>query len=156
MRDWRENPAAELEYVFGEIARTRMAGLPICNPALQVEAVAFRQLADRHWVGVMITPWAINLLRLSGDAETWPCLPSGSKHTWRFTTGDYEFIAAEEAELGSFHLCSLFSPASEFRSHEAARRLAEAIAEALDAPPPSLPDSGPRTASRRAFLGLGR
>lgn len=42
--------AQKLEAVFGEIARTRMAGMPIVNPALRVEAVGFRE-GEARWAG---------------------------------------------------------------------------------------------------------
>lgn len=155
MAAWIESPAAELETVFGDIARTRMAGLPICHPGLRVEALGFRRSDDGHWVGAMVTPWAINLLCLPGDAAAWPPVAAGGRHDWCFPSGDYEFTVAEEARLGSYHLCSLFSPALEFESHEAARLTALAAVQALFEPPMSAPAPVPGPApSRRAFLGL--
>lgn len=148
-------PAAALEAVFGEIARTRMAGLPICNAALRVEALGFRRGPDGQWVGVLVTPWAINLLCLPADGAAWPAAAPGGRHDWRFPSGDYEFTVAEEASLGVYHLCSLFSPALEFESHEAARLTALAAIEALFAAPLAAPPAPASTApSRRAFLGL--
>jgi len=151
---WTTDPSSALVKVFAEIARTRMADVPICNQALQVEAVGFRRTDDGHWAGLMITPWAINLLCLPGN-DQWPALSAGSKHVWRFPSGDYEFIVADEASLGRYHLCSLFSPALEFDSHEAARLTALAsihalFGDAMAEPPPAKPTS------RRAFLGFGR
>lgn len=152
---WIANPAAELEAVFGDIARTRMAGLPICNPGLRVEALGFRRTADGHWVGAMVTPWAINLLCLPGDAATWPVVAAGGRHDWHFPSGDYEFTVAEEALLGCYHLCSLFSPVLEFENHEAARLTALAAIHALFEAPLAAPVAAPAPApSRRAFLGL--
>lgn len=157
MKLWLSDPSPALCAVFADIAATRMAGLPICNPHLQVEAIGFRRADDGHWVGVMITPWAINLLRLPAQADGWPVLPAGSKCDWGFASGDYEFTLAEEARLGEYHLCSLFSPASEFASHEQARLTALAIATALHEAPMSASETPPTTSaapSRRAFLGL--
>ena len=155
MKLWAEDPTADIAAVFADIAATRMAGLPICNPALTVEALGFRQAASGHWVGALVTPWAINLLCLPGHAD-WPAVAAGSHCDWRFPSGVYEFIVADEDRLGRYHLCSLFSPAGDFASHEQARLTALAAITALfndpvaatakpaDAPPPS----------RRAFLGL--
>ena len=179
MTVWSHNPAPLLEDVFSDIAATRMAGLPILNPALQVEAVGFARGGDGHWTGALVTPWSLNLLRLPG-AEGWPATPAGGNHDWRFASGDYAFIVADEARLGIYHLCSLFSPVPEFADHEAARLTALAALAALDRPPlpamaggrPDDPAHGPAAAaplavatatatahtprSRRAFLGLGR
>jgi [NiFe] hydrogenase assembly HybE family chaperone len=153
MRLWSDDPSAELVTVFAEIARTRMADVPICNAALQVEALGFRRLPAGHWAGVMITPWAINLLCLPGQAEGWPALAACSKHDWHFSSGDYEFTVAQENRLGTYHLCSMFSPALEFATHEQARLTALAMAHALFAEPLT-PVAEAAKPSRRAFLGL--
>lgn len=153
MKCWHEDPSPALTAAFGEIARTRMAGLPICNPALAVEAVGFRRTGEGHWAGVMVTPWAINLLCLPGN-DGWPALSACSTHEWRFPSGDYEFTVADEASLGNYHLCSLFSPAMEFESHEAARLVALAAVEGLFRAPIEAVEPAARPQGRRAFLGL--
>lgn len=154
MTPWAEDPTADIAAVFADIAATRMAGLPICNPALQVEALGFRRAESGHWVGALVTPWAINLLCLPGHAD-WPAAAAGSHCDWRFPSGNYEFIVADEDRLGRYHLCSLFSPAGDFASHEQARLTALAALTALFNDPlaaPAAPAAPP--ASRRAFLGL--
>ncbi len=161
MKVWSADPSRPLESVFSGIAATRMAGLPICNPQLQVEAIGFQQRPDGHWAGLLITPWGLNLLCLPGVAETWPARSASGKVQWQFPSGDYEFTVADEAQLGEYHLCSLFSPALEFPDHPQARLTALALAHALfsapiAAPPDVTPVQPERTAGRRAFLGLGR
>lgn len=154
MKVWTHDPSPVLVEVFTGIARSSMAGLPICNPALQVEAVGFRRMvAGGHWAGLMITPWAINLLCLPGSDDGWPALAAGGKYDWSFPSGDYEFIVAGEDRLGVYHLCSLFSPALEFADHEQARLVALATAHALFTDPVA-PPAPAAAASRRAFLGL--
>lgn len=154
MTGWAADPAPALAQALAAIAATRMAGLPICNPALRVEALPFRRSADGHWAGLTITPWAINLLCLPGDGA-WPQLAAGAKHDWQFPSGVYEFIVAEAASIGRYHLCSLFSPALEFASHEQARLTALAAEQALFAAPLAAPPAQ-ALAGRRAFLGLAR
>lgn len=151
---WAGDPSPELVAVFAAIADTRMRDLPICNRQLRVEAVGFQRTAAGHWAGAMVTPWAVNLLCLPGAAG-WPALAACAKHEWEFPSGCYEFTVADEASLGNYHLCSLFSPALEFDSHEAARLTALAAVRALFAEPLAEP-AAPRASSRRAFLGLGR
>ena len=48
--------AASLVAAFERIAATRMAGLPLNNPALRVQAVGFRAQDDGYLVGVLIFP----------------------------------------------------------------------------------------------------
>ncbi|MDE2441011.1 MAG: [NiFe]-hydrogenase assembly chaperone HybE [Betaproteobacteria bacterium] len=158
MKVWTTDPSSKLVDVFSDIARTRMRDVPICNPALRVEAVGFQHTPQGHWAGVMITPWAINLLGLPGQIDGWPMLPACSKYDWRFPSGEYEFTVADEERIGTYHLCSLFSPAFEFRNQEEARLTALAVAHALFAEPFAVPGGATASAvpTRRAFLGLGR
>jgi [NiFe] hydrogenase assembly HybE family chaperone len=151
---WMTDPSAELVVAFDNIARTRMHDVPICNSHLRVEAVGFQQRPDGHWTGAMVTPWAINLLCLPGQTESWPALAACSKHDWHFPSGDYEFTVAEESSLGIYHLCSLFSPALEFESHEAAILTALSAIQALFAEPLAEQPAA-KAISRRNFLGLG-
>lgn len=148
---WNDDPAPALEAAFSHIAATRMADLPIANSMLKVEAVAFRRYEkDGHWLGVLITPWAINLLLLPAPGSPWPEQGPGGKHVWHFPSGDYEFTVAKEDALGRYHLCSLFSPPKEFHSQEEARQTACAVLAALMQGGRGKADRG-----RRAFLGLG-
>lgn len=154
MKVWTADPSAELVAVFGEVARTRMADLPICNASLKVEAIGFQRTAEGHWAGVMITPWAINLLCLPGQAASWPPVATSGRHDWRFPSGSYEFTVADQDSLGVYHLCSLFSPALEFASQDQARLTALAAVHALFAAPLTAPQAPSQAPTRRAFLGL--
>ena len=120
----------KLESAFGEIARTRMAGVPILNPALRVEAVGFREWEGR-WVGVLVTPWTINLVLLPGqDAPLIP-LALDEKQVWAFPSGEYEFMGLNEPAIGTCHICSLISPVTEFASHTEAQAVAQEMIIAL-------------------------
>ena len=154
MSFWANDPAPPLVAVFTDILEQRMQGLPILNRELRIEAVGFRSDCDGHWTGALITPWAVNLLRLPGHPD-WPATAPGGRHDWVFASGNYEFTVAEEARLGVYHLCSLFSPAVDFPTHEQAHLTALAAMLALGALPPP-PGEVTRPSGRRAFLGLGR
>ncbi|MEY2632597.1 MAG: hypothetical protein RIR00_1251 [Pseudomonadota bacterium] len=153
MTIWTSTPATTLQNVFEAIHQQRMADFPLLNPALKVEAVGFRLGDDRHWVGTLVTPWSINLLRLPGQPEGWPETAPGGRHSWHFPSGNYEFTIAEEAQLGCYHLCSLFSPTFEFHSHAQARLTAAAVIESLFT---RSPESTAPGLGRRDFLRLGR
>ncbi len=105
---------AALAAAFERIAGTRMAGLALNNPALRVECVGFRALDESHWIGVLITPWTINLVLLGDRLSRELHLPSDSRRSWDFPSGSYDFMGGEEAECGAYQFCSLFSPAFEF------------------------------------------
>src|SRR4051794_8656986 len=61
---------AELATLFSTIAHTRMAGVPVLNASLRVEAIGFERpltgdvVAPVVGVGVLVTPWFMNLVRL--------------------------------------------------------------------------------------------
>ena len=119
-----------LSQAFNRIRQTRMAGLPFLNPALQVEAVGFRPWQQRV-LGVLLTPWTMNLVVLPGNDKDFRTLGADVQQTWAFPSGDYDFMGGEEVECGPFHFCSLFSPMADFDDQGAARATAEAVLTAL-------------------------
>jgi [NiFe] hydrogenase assembly HybE family chaperone len=146
------NPAPRLEAAFRAIGTERMRGLPFVHEALEVEAVGFAPWAA-HWLGVLVTPWCMNLVLLPRDPAAWHSIPPGDKLAYRFPAGVYDFVAGCEDEIGEFHACSLFSPMFEFADHAAARLTAEAALQALL--DPANGDDAPRGGapmSKREFL----
>jgi [NiFe] hydrogenase assembly HybE family chaperone len=119
-----------LESVFRRIQRERMQGLPILNPELRVKAVGFRVWQGRC-LGVLITPWFMNLMLLPSEGDDWQKLQVGDKRIHRLPAGPYEFILGEELEIGRYQVCSLFSPVFEFSDQETAEATAEAAMQAL-------------------------
>ena len=142
--------ARRLEIAFGNVARNRMAGMPFVNAALRVEAVGFHEWHGQ-WLGILVTPWSINILLLPGRGD-WPRLATGSERFVELPAGRFRFIAAFDAALGEYHACSLFSPALEFASHEAARATAAAALDALREPGTGASETRLRGISRREFL----
>jgi [NiFe] hydrogenase assembly HybE family chaperone len=120
----------KLEAVFTDIAETRMAGLPICNEALHVQAVGFREWQE-HWVGVLVTPWTISLVLMPGDKGPLKTLGQDERMSWEFPSGKYDFMGLNEPALGTCQTCSLISPVIDFERHEDAVKVAEQVMEAL-------------------------
>jgi [NiFe] hydrogenase assembly HybE family chaperone len=128
----RPDPSAALEAAYRRVQGTRMAGLPFLNDRLGVEAVGFAPW-KAHWLGVVVTPWFMNLVVTPRDAAQWRSLPPGEKRRYRFPAGDYDFISASEDGVGEFFMCSLFSPVTEFDDQATARFVAQhALAALLD------------------------
>jgi len=123
------HPGSLLEETYREIHRERMLGLPILNPELVVEAVGFKPY-NGHWLGVLITPWFMDLMLLSGTALC-PTLVEGKSQSWTFPRGILKFYGGFEAAIGSYQACSLFSPMQEFTLQEEARNAAQAILDGL-------------------------
>jgi [NiFe] hydrogenase assembly HybE family chaperone len=137
---------AQLESAFRRIHATRMIDIPILNPRLEVEALGFREWNGMR-VGVLVTPWSINLVVLRESGAELPGLRLDERRSWAFPSGHYEFMGGNEPECGPFDFCSLFSPALEFPDQDAARAVAQSVMTQLFAPPHGL--------SRRALLMPG-
>ncbi len=121
------NPAPLLERVFEQVLTEQMLGIPVVNPALQVEAVDFVEW-EGHWLGVLVTPWFINLMVIPKLGSPWPELEMGKGKELKidFPQGSYKFSARQEPEIGSYLNCSLASPVHEWKRH------ADAVATAKD------------------------
>ncbi len=116
----------QLQISYQRIERERMAHIPILNKALHVEAVGFREW-ESGIIGVMLTPWFMNLMLVPHEPESWAELEVLSKTSHSFPSGHYEFIVGEEAGIGKYQMCSLFSPVFEFGDQDTAVATAEAV-----------------------------
>jgi [NiFe] hydrogenase assembly HybE family chaperone len=123
------DPSPRLVAAFREAAG-RLQGLGFVNPALQVEAVAFAPWQG-HWLGVMVTPWFMNLVLLPRERSQWQPLALRAKRKWDFPAGVFEFIGADDPLIGEHQTCSLFSPMHDFQDQAAARLVARLAREAL-------------------------
>jgi [NiFe] hydrogenase assembly HybE family chaperone len=141
----RPDPSAQVERAFGEIHAARMQGLPFLNPALRVEAVAFRRWEGR-WLGALITPWFMNLMLLPDSAAAWHKVRYGDSIAYVLPAGVFEFISAHEPLLGDYQSCSLFSPMFEFADQDGARATAVAALQALFDPQSAAGVEGPGAA----------
>lgn len=99
-----------------------MQGLPFVNTALHVEAVGFCSF-DEHQVGVLISPWFMNLVLLLGS-DIGARLKQGSKSTLRFPSGPLEFTTAQDEVLGPYLTAVLFSSVAEFPDQYTAKVVA--------------------------------
>lgn len=153
-----QDQGARIEAVFAGIAATRMAGVPVLNPALGV-AMRGWQVVEPFELGVLVTPWFMNLLAVP-QAGGPTAVRVGEKAHLALPSGAYEAIWSHEAALGGFWAVSLFSPMDEFESMEAALATADAaLAEILAAPEPepepTLPEAAHAPVSRRGLFRLG-
>ena len=109
----------QLETIFRRIEQECMKDMPMCNPALSVQAIGFAEWGE-FYLGVMLTPWFMNLMLLPRDVSTAEDYQLGSKRVHVLPSGRYEFVMAEEEGLGKYQVCSLFSPVFEFGDQQTA------------------------------------
>ncbi len=155
MRAYAEDPGPALEAAFRRIERERMRDMPILNRALGVRALGFR-LEPQGWLGVLITPWFINLMLLPAEGARWTTLAVGQSRTLALPAGGFEFVGGFEEAIGEYQFCSLFSPVLEFADQESACAVALAALEAVRMPGtlsrPGAAEGSGRALSKREFL----
>lgn len=168
--------AAALEDAYRRVEDASMRGLPVHNPALKVEALPFRawdlteQGLGNALLGVVVTPWCMNVVLLPQDPQKWEGLEDGSKHDIDLPCGRIGFVAGRLEGVGPLLTASLFSPMQDFADHEGALITARfALGDLLSPPPAEAPAPEPRRRrtegpapmggpdmSRRAALGMSR
>lgn len=119
-----------LVQVFREIHATAMKDAPFCNASLAVEAVGFTAWQERQ-VGILVTPWFMNLVVLPGPGDDLHGYQPGHKRCFGFPSGDYEFLFNVRAPVGPYLACALFSDMGEFASQLHATDVARAAISGL-------------------------
>jgi [NiFe] hydrogenase assembly HybE family chaperone len=154
--------ANTLTAAFKRVHRERMVGLPILHPGLSVAVTGARQWRQ-DWLGMLLTPWCMNLLIVPGPESERVAGGVGSKQVIRFPAGEFEFIGSDEEGIGGFVACSMFSPMQVFADQAAAIATAEAVMVALFEPesaaapvgPLGGPPGGPQRDEALASAGAG-
>ncbi|MGR0184004.1 [NiFe]-hydrogenase assembly chaperone HybE [Azospirillum aestuarii] len=148
------------------IAERDMAGVPICNAALAVEARGFRPHGP-GWIGCVIAPWFLNAVLIPCDPALWAERRDGDKMEIALPSGAYRFTAARVGILGTLAVIPLASAMNVFTDQEDARAAAVLALDHLMREPQQLaPQTEPSPASdaeaakpalsRRSLFGAGR
>ncbi|MFV0576870.1 MAG: [NiFe]-hydrogenase assembly chaperone HybE [Vibrio sp.] len=125
-----EQTKARIENVYQNILEQEMQSMPFIAQNIGIEMVGLQQYQD-HWLGVMITPWMMNLMilpiqnnQVQNEQGLWPDLHVGEEVGIRLAGNDYRFYASEVEGIGQFLACSLMSPISGIANHAQAVQLA--------------------------------
>lgn len=133
------DPGPLLELFYNKVWREQMHDLPFLNPALRVEAVGFSRVQG-DWVGVLVTPWFVNLFLLPGGGTLWADIPSGEQRSVEFPAGRLDFIGDNNPEPGAtiaaYQYCPLIHPVQHIADQALARQAALDALAALMCPPP--------------------
>jgi len=121
-----EEQVARLTADFREVWHSKMRDVPLVNKALSVEAVGFIPWQGGA-LGVLLSPWFMNLILLPGEGEDWSQLTPGAKEQIAFPSGSYEFIHNTREMVGGYKACSLFSPMGDFQTQMQATDVARAV-----------------------------
>jgi len=143
--------AEDLRQAYALVAQ-RMASLPVYNHQLDIRVIGLCRWAE-GLVGIVATPWAMNILLLPGPEA--PARIEGTEREVSFPSGNYRFTAGQLEGVGPLESCSLFSPMERFDDPEVVAAVAgHAIKELFQQPAPA-PPAEPAM-SRRGFLRGGR
>lgn len=138
---------------YDAVYRQQMQDLPIVNKHLEVEAVGFTAI-DEHELGVLITPWFMNLVLLPGT-DAWHESAQGSVIERSLPSGKCEFTVCRDEDLGTYLTAILFRSVTDFPDQPTARAIAEETLKELltahDEPAPEL-----RVSRRTLFSKLWR
>jgi [NiFe] hydrogenase assembly HybE family chaperone len=150
-----DNPSAFLEQHYQHVWQTRMRGLPFVNSSLEVEVIEFVR-HEGDWLGVIVTPWFLNLFLLSGGGSLWSDIAAGERCHVQLPCGRLQFIADDDPDIGPYQYCPLIAPVSELpdagTAHQAALDALKAVLTAAPEIAPDVTPPEPVEASRRGFL----
>lgn len=148
------SPVSRLEAHYRSILKDRMHDMPFVNGALDVQAVGFRDF-DAHSLGVLISPWFMNLVLLPGTDE-WSAMEQGSVIGMALPGENIDFNVCHDEELGTYLTAVLFRTVADFPDQTTAISVAEDVLDRLFTPTSKTTTMGSRRMSRRElFTRLG-
>ena len=139
LRIHTHSPADFFAEGFSRIATTRMAGLPICRTDITTEVLEFRQF-EKHWLGVVLTPWSILVILACGDKDTWTSIPTGAVRAVKLPAGDFSFLGMNDPILGEYQACSLMIPLEGVANQATARAIALSAFRLMLSDMPEVPE----------------
>jgi [NiFe] hydrogenase assembly HybE family chaperone len=148
------SPESRLEEHYRSILKDRMQDMPFVNSALDVQAVGFRDF-DAHSLGVLISPWFVNLVLLPGT-DDWSALEQGSVIGMALPGENIDFNVCHDEELGTYLTAVLFRTVADFPDQATATRVAEEVLDRLFTQKEKTATMGsPRMSRRELFTRLG-
>lgn len=115
-----EDISTKLESCFNHILNENMQGINILNHELEVEAVEFQHW-DGRMLGMIITPWFVNLVMLPKNGDNWDQLALGQKEKIAFPSKDLDMMVNDIDGFGYCRTYSLYSPCKDLPNQESAR-----------------------------------
>jgi [NiFe] hydrogenase assembly HybE family chaperone len=104
-----------------------MRDLPIYNDKVTIEAIGFRRFDDDVLLGVVLTPWFMNLIMLPIEPAPMDMAAVGRSVSVELTAGERDFVVGGDEVIGLYKAHSLHSPVLNFtlpgQAHAEARRM---------------------------------
>ena len=135
---------------FQQIGAERILGLPIYNDALSVEAVDF-QPCEGGLIGLLVTPWFMNIMLLPDDTSPWKSQELGVKIKYQLDSGEHEFVIGEDEEVGRYLFRTVTSPTHCYKKQIAAITGGKKSLTALLTPPKQEEEEMPANSQQVEF-----
>jgi [NiFe] hydrogenase assembly HybE family chaperone len=135
-----------------------MRDLPIYNGKIAIEAVGFRVFRDAELLGVVLTPWFMNLITLPIEPAPMDMAEIGRTVRVMLPAGERAFVVGGDEMIGLYRAHSLHSPVLNFTLPGQAPAEAQRMLALLMTPPPITLEDVARSGStaagvdRRALL----
>ena|SRR5271157_2532773 len=133
-----------------------MRDLPIYNPKVTIEAIGFRPFGADALLGVLVTPWFMNLTLLPVERVPMDMAAIGRTVLVELPAGSRTFAVNGDDVTGLYNAYSLYSPMGTFQLPGQAGAEARRMLALLMTPPTAEPKAPPgsRTGNldRRALL----
>jgi len=136
-----------------------MRDLPVYNEKVAIEAIGFRAFGDDALIGVVLTPWFMNLIVLPLEPAPMDMAQIGKSVVIELPAGQRNFVVGGDETVGLYKAHSLHSPVLNLTLPGQAHAEAKRQLAMLLTPPPADPaparSTGKSGLDRRALL-LGR
>ena len=142
----------ELVGHFQSIA-AQMRELPIYNDGVPVVAHGFCGFGDNELIGVLLTPWFMNVMLLPCRFTALNMAEIGKRQNVDLPAGPRIFIVGGDQVIGRHRAHSLHSPVLQFRLPGQAEAEAKRAFAALMQAPPASPQASGAIDRRTLFVG---
>ena len=132
--DFSDHPRVRALIARFQSIDAAMRDLPIYNDKAATEAIAFRPFGDAELLGVVLTPWFMNLIILSIEPEPMDMAAIGRTVSVKLPAGEPTFVIGGDEVIGLYKAHSLHSPVLNFTLPGQARAEAQRMLSLLMTP----------------------
>ena len=133
-----------------------MRDLPIYNDKIAIEAIGFRPFGDSDLLGVMLTPWFMNMILLPIEPVPLNMAEIGKSVVIELPAGKRNFVVGGDETSGLYKAHSLHSPVLNFtlpgQACAEAKRLLLLLMTPAAAEPAAKDGAGASGVDRRSLL----
>lgn len=133
-----------------------MRDLPIYNDKIAIEAIGFRVFGEGELLGVVLTPWFMNMIMLPVEPAPLDMAKIGRAVSIELPAGQRNFVVGGDEVIGLYKAHSLHSPVLNFtlpgQARAEARRLLTLLMTPASPEPGLKSGLGARGVDRRALL----